>query len=136
MIAVIDTNVLVSAVIFPGSIPFRSLQIVYTSGSLLKSYATITELTDVLTRKKFDRFLAFDDRVRFVLDVESKSKLISNIEPVQACRDPNDDKFLSLAIAGNADCIITGDDDLLTLNPFRGVAILTPQQFLERYESN
>jgi predicted nucleic acid-binding protein len=51
---------------------------------------------------------------------------------LQACRDPRDDKFLALAVAGHADCIITGDKDLLALHPFRGIAILTPMAYLER----
>ena len=50
--------------------------------------------------------------------------------PVQACRDPEDDKILELALNGRADYIVTGDDDLLVMNPFRGIAILTPAQFL------
>lgn len=49
---------------------------------------------------------------------------------VRACRDPKDDKFLSLAVSGGADLILTGDKDLLDLHPFRGIAIVSPQQYL------
>jgi predicted nucleic acid-binding protein len=49
---------------------------------------------------------------------------------VRACRDPDDDKFLETAINGEADCIVTGDRDLLALDPFEGVAIFTPRDFL------
>ena len=49
---------------------------------------------------------------------------------MEVCRDPKDDQILELAVSGNADCIVTGDDDLLTLNPFRGIAIITPADFL------
>jgi putative PIN family toxin of toxin-antitoxin system len=49
---------------------------------------------------------------------------------VAICRDPDDDKFLSLAVSGNADLILTGDDDLLTLHPFRGLNILSPSTYL------
>lgn len=56
-------------------------------------------------------------------------------QAITACRDPKDDKFLSLAVAGQADVIVTGDEDMLTLNPFRGVAILTPQEFIERFKT-
>jgi uncharacterized protein len=45
------------------------------------------------------------------------------------CRDPKDEKFLELA--ANADCIVSGDKDLLVLNPFRGTLILTPREFLD-----
>jgi len=50
---------------------------------------------------------------------------------IRVCRDPRDDKFLELAVDGRADLILTGDSDLLTLHPFRGIAILTPAQYLE-----
>lgn len=51
---------------------------------------------------------------------------------IRACRDPKDDKFLELAIDGRADAIVTGDQDLLVLHPFRGIAVLTPAEYLER----
>jgi predicted nucleic acid-binding protein len=50
---------------------------------------------------------------------------------VHACRDPDDNKFLETAINGEADCIVTGDTDLLTLDPFHGMRVLTPRGFLE-----
>jgi predicted nucleic acid-binding protein len=50
---------------------------------------------------------------------------------ISICRDPRDDKFIELAIAGQAKCIVTGDKDLLNLHPFGELAILTPRQFLE-----
>jgi predicted nucleic acid-binding protein len=50
---------------------------------------------------------------------------------LKARRDPDDDKFLETAIAGEADCLVTGDGDLLVLDPFRGVRILTARAFLE-----
>jgi predicted nucleic acid-binding protein len=49
---------------------------------------------------------------------------------VQACRDPDDDKFLEVAMSGGADWIVTGDADLLALHPFEGIAIVTPADFL------
>ena len=51
--------------------------------------------------------------------------------PLQACRDPRDDKFLDVAVHGSADALVTGDADLLALHPFHGVPILTPSHFLE-----
>jgi putative PIN family toxin of toxin-antitoxin system len=50
---------------------------------------------------------------------------------IRACRDPRDDKFLEVAVHGRADLIVTGDRDLLDLHPFRGIAILTPADYLE-----
>jgi putative PIN family toxin of toxin-antitoxin system len=51
---------------------------------------------------------------------------------IRACRDPEDDKFLELAVNGNAALIVTGDKDLLALDPFQGIAIITPAGFLKR----
>ena len=62
-----------------------------------------------------------------MLDVE----FVTITEAVQACRDPSDDKILELAVNGRADYIITGDDDLLVMNPFRGIPIIRPAEFLE-----
>jgi uncharacterized protein len=49
---------------------------------------------------------------------------------LKACRNPDDDKFVETAVAGEADCIVTGDGDLLALDPFRGLRILTPRAFV------
>jgi predicted nucleic acid-binding protein len=51
---------------------------------------------------------------------------------VRECRDPEDDKFLEVALGGKADLILTGDADLLTLNPWRGIAILSAAEYLKR----
>jgi uncharacterized protein len=51
-------------------------------------------------------------------------------EEIDECRDPKDNKYLELVVSGNAECIITGDQDLLVLNPFRRIDILTVQEFL------
>ena len=59
-----------------------------------------------------------------------ESELVEITEVVDACRDPKDDKFLELAVSGRATHIISEDDDLLALHPFRGIAILTPQGFV------
>ena len=60
--------------------------------------------------------------------------MLGNPDPprIRACRNPRDDKFLELAVHGLADAIVTGDRNLLELNPFRGIAILTPAEYLER----
>ena len=72
-----------------------------------------------------------EERERFLRNLLQEAKLIEIEETIQACRDPKDDKFLELAVNGNADCIVSGDDDLLTLGPFKSVAILTPNDFLD-----
>ena len=64
--------------------------------------------------------------------VLAAAELVSITEPIVACRDPKDDKFLELAVNGGADVIVSGDADLLVLNPFRGIAIISPAVFVQR----
>lgn len=52
---------------------------------------------------------------------------------VTVCRDPKDDQYLNLALSGNAGCIITGDQDLLSLNPFKNISIISPSEFLDQF---
>jgi putative PIN family toxin of toxin-antitoxin system len=134
---VFDTNVMVSRFLFRKSIPAQAVLCAEQIGVILISDATINELVEVLNRPKLKAYTVDRAKVTGFL-----SNLIDDAEPValtasvQACRDPKDDKFLALAISGKADCIVTGDDDLLTLNPFQGIAILTPREFLDRYKSD
>ena len=60
------------------------------------------------------------------------AELVDITERIAACRDPKDDKFLELAVSGKADLIVSGDGDLLDLNPFREIPILTPAGFVQR----
>lgn len=91
---------------------------------------TAKEVRDVLTRARFDRHATLEVREEFLRDLMLDVEMVSITETVQACRDPKDDKILELAVSGRADCIVTGDDDLLDLNPFRGIAIVRPAEFL------
>lgn len=59
------------------------------------------------------------------------AELVTIIERVVTCRDPTDDKFLEVAVNGGADLLLSGDKDLLVLNPFRGIPIVTPTGFLD-----
>jgi uncharacterized protein len=68
----------------------------------------------------------FLDDLRQVLAV---AELVTINEAVTGCRDPDDDKFLELAVNGRADVIISGDNDLLVLDVFRGIPIITPAAF-------
>src|ERR1700730_5304035 len=59
------------------------------------------------------------------------AELVTITERIAACRDPTDDKFLELAVNGHADLIVSGDGDLLALNPFRQIPIVTPAAFVQ-----
>ena len=102
-------------------------------GRLLVSDETVEELRRVLMRTKFDRYVRSDERARFLGRVLDDAMLVEIIESIDDCRDPKDNKFLELAVSGDATHLVTGDDDLLVLHPFRGVAIVTPQAFLDEF---
>jgi len=71
--------------------------------------------------------------MRFLIALLKESEMVKLVEQITVCRDVKDDKFLELAVSGRADCIVSGDSDLLTLNPFRGIPILTPREFLDNF---
>jgi putative PIN family toxin of toxin-antitoxin system len=128
---VFDTNTIVSALLFDNSNPGRALQEATDRGALLLSMEIAEELAEVLLRDKFDRYVRRKTREEFLRALIQQAIFVEVSEIIQVCRDPKDDKFLELAVSGNATQVITGDNDLLALNPFRGISILTPKQFLE-----
>ncbi len=125
---VLDTNVLVSALLMGGA-PRSALDTVLDNGVVLVSTATLLELADVLGRPKFDKYLTEDERMRFLVGLLKQAEMVDITEAIEACRDPRDNKFLELAVCGRADVLISGDEDLLVLDPFRNVTIVTPQEF-------
>lgn len=129
---VVDTNVLLSGLLFPQSPPGRVLRTVLRNGQLLVSAETLAELADVLARPKFDAYIDVADRMEFLRRLARVAETVSVVRTVRACRDPRDDKFLEVAVNGDATAIVTGDNDLLALNPFLNIAILTPALFLAR----
>jgi len=130
---VVDTNVLISALLFKNSVPFRTIELVEKQGIILYSEATLNELEQVLNRKKFNKYLSLEDRQVFLLKFISTAELVSIKETIAVCRDEKDNKFLELAVSGNANIIVTGDLDLLVLNPFQTLEIVTPNMFIDRF---
>ncbi len=132
---VFDTNAIVSADLFENSVPGQALYLALDLGTLLLSEALIEELRAVLSRPRFDRYATGAEREEFLRDLIREAATITITQQIQACRDPEDDKILELAVNGDADYIVTGDDDLLVLNPFRGITIVRPAEFLARVSS-
>ncbi len=83
--------------------------------------------------KKFDPYIAVEKRAEFAELLIPAICLVRPDRPIVASRDPKDDKFLEAAIAADASLIVTGDRDLLVLDPFRGIRIMTPGEFLRRF---
>jgi putative PIN family toxin of toxin-antitoxin system len=126
---VVDTNIFVSASLKESSWPSEVVRWIGESGGLLKSVVTEAQVFEVLRRPYFAPRLSpsFFSGVHRIF---AAAEMVEITERVAACRDPTDDKFLELAVNGRADVIITGDLDLLVLNPFRGIPIVTPRVFI------
>ena len=128
---VFDTNIIISALLFDGSKPSKAFDIGINQGVLLFSLSTLAELEEVLWRNKFDRYISYEERKQFLTGLILHSTPIETNETISECRDPKDNKFLELAVCGKANFIISGDEDLLVLNPFRNIQIITPDSFLK-----
>lgn len=130
MRVVIDTNVFISAALKEISRPGVAVHLVEESGVLLKSAPTECELFVTLARPRLAPLIPphFLDWLRGLV---AAAELVAITERIAACRDPRDDKFLELAVTGRADLIVSGDRDLLALNPFRDIAIVTPADFVQ-----
>jgi putative PIN family toxin of toxin-antitoxin system len=127
---VLDTNVVLSGLLFPGGKPSDAL-LKAQKARILASDATLLELVEVIGRARFDRYVEPGIRQRLLAEYMKSTERVEIYQSIRACRDPKDDKFLELAVDGRADAIVTGDSDLLELHPFRGIAILTPVDYLK-----
>lgn len=127
---VCDTNVIISAALSAHSIPRKVINTIKDRSILLVSEETTRELKDVLMRNKFDRYLSRQERIDFLKSFFSDSEYTRVHSIVTDCSDPKDYKFLELAIDGDATHIISGDSDLLEMNPFGRIKIITPSDFL------
>lgn len=131
---VLDTNTLVSRLLLPQGTAGRAVDKALAEGVLLASEATMSELADVLSRPKFDRYVSVEDRRRFLLLLGGVVRIIPITHRIQVCRDPKDDMLLHVALNGEAQALVTGDKDLLVLadhfGPSHGLQILTPGDYL------
>lgn len=129
---VLDTNVFVSGLIWPASAPGRVMDLAVAQCRLLASRDTLDELVTTLLSARFDPYLSRADRDVALERLIPLLELAEPIQIVRLCRDPKDDKFLEAALNGRADVLVSGDKDLLVLNPFSGIAIVTPADYLAR----
>ena len=130
---ILDTNVLASGLFFPG-IPFKILNDINQG-----KYRTVVSQEIVDEYKRTIDKLA--DRFPDVINANTQLELIvlssdicqpqELIEPV--CADPDDDKFIACAIASKTRIIISGDKHLLNVSGYKGIEVLTPRQFVEKY---
>lgn len=135
MRAVFDTHVLMSGLLWRGTPHALPVQVRSNTLTLISSPALLMELSVVLERPKFDAILMRSNTSRAQTLTEVR-KLADVIDPPPlahpVCRDPDEDAVLALAIAAQADWVISGDDDLLCLGSFGEIPVLTPAQVLQR----
>ena len=132
MIVVVDASTLVSAALKADSLPEQALlRAVNEPNRLLLSQEVEDEYREVLFRKKFDRYVSIEHRQRILDLIVVAADRIEHPAPVRECRDPKDDKYLALALAGKAAVIVSSDvHHLLSMHPWRGIQILSPADYL------
>ena len=122
----LDTNVLVAALVARG-VCADLLEHCVRTHLIISSSALLNEIRDVLSRKFHQRDA--DVRATVRLFSESFTLVTPATFDASVCRDPDDDVVLATALAGECAAIVTGDQDLIVLDPFRGIRILTPSDF-------
>ncbi|MBS3025723.1 MAG: putative toxin-antitoxin system toxin component, PIN family [Dolichospermum sp. DET50] len=130
---VLDTNILVSAVLSKTSKARQALDKAQDIGKILMSSSVLLEIEEVLFRPKFDKYVTTIERRFFLSNFLKTVEFVEVGEIINICRDPKDDKILALALNGKADYIITGDQDLLVLKLFESVQIITIDEFLNLF---
>jgi uncharacterized protein len=130
---VLDTSVLISSALFPGSIPDQAVICAFEAFDVVVSTAMLDELRASLGKPRHAKYASVEARMSFADAFEAEALKISVTTSIVACRDPKDDKVLELAVTAAAPIIISGDKDLLTMSPFRGIEIMSPRQFLDEF---
>ena len=134
--AVIDTNILVRAIIKPtGTVGPIITHLRDGDYVLLYSEETLGELLEVLNRPRIrDKYgLHSQDILAVGAFLRLKGELVRPKRRITICRDPKDNMFLEVAVYGRANALVSGDEDLLTLHPFQGIPIISPSEFLHRF---
>jgi putative PIN family toxin of toxin-antitoxin system len=135
-IFIFDTNTLISAALSPGSVNRKAYDRAREIGITVHSSSTFAEFSEALSRPKFDKYISIQRRHQSIIAFEKTSQLVTVSTNINLCRDPKDNKFLNLAIDAGAACIVTWDKDLLILNPFEEIPIVTPADFLTMFTNS
>ncbi len=128
---VIDTNIWISYFFWKAPTILNAVRKIERDFEIITSKQALDELNEILRREKFDGLQGMSSRLEFFANVKRQSRLVSATAKVTDCPDPTDNKFLELAQSGNAAFIVTGDRDLLALDPWEGARIVTPADFLK-----
>ncbi len=131
---ILDTNLIVSAFLSPEGPATEAIDIADTYFDMICSQDIVTELIDVMKREKFDRYTPRAIRAELLRDYLGAVRIVDDGPVMNDCRDPKDDKFLSLARSSKSRLIISWDKrDLLSMHPYHGVNILSIRDFIENF---
>ncbi len=135
---VLDTNVVISALLWRGT-PYRLLEVIrqHEGLTLYSSPVLLEELTDVITRPAMTRRLATIGKTarELLADYLEATELVEPVDVPHIARDPDDDHVLACALAAEASLIVSGDSDLLALEGYERIPIVTPAAALHRIET-
>ena len=131
---VLDTNVLISAVLSRSGAPAQVLdELRCIRAALVFSEPTMTELATRLLKPKFDKYVNRETRLRFLAELDAISEFVGITGAPMGCRDRNDDMFLETALIAVCPIVVTGDEDLLAMNPWHEISILSPAESLRTF---
>ncbi|MEK7509622.1 MAG: putative toxin-antitoxin system toxin component, PIN family [Patescibacteria group bacterium] len=132
MRVVVDTSVLVSAALFDESVPRSALVLTMRFHTPLVSDAMIREYGRVMSSSKFDAYTPRNERLALLATYIQASDQVEIPGTLHICRDPRDNMVIETAFEGKANALITGDDDILSLRPLKGINIMTPEEFVKK----
>ena len=127
---ILDTNTLVSGLLFKGEIMRETVRLAFDHFQTVFSTPTWDELMEVFQRDKFDKSLPRGQRFQIIAEMARRIDMVEPTTAVHDYRDTRDNKFLSVALDSRSFLIVSGDQDLLVLHPWRGIAILSPGDFV------
>lgn len=128
---VIDTNVLISSVLSPKGIPAKVVRHFIQHGRILFSLETYEEFNSRLWRPKFDPYISIENRKAILLDFSNIAQWVEISGELKLSKDPDDDKFIEVAVKANADMLISGDSDLTEIGSVKNIPIYTPSQYFK-----
>jgi len=127
---IFDASALVSAALKADSVPERALLRAEEVDVFALSAAVDGEIAGVLNRPRLARAIPLARRERVLEILRHAAVWFEPTVQVTDCRDPKDNKYLELALAAGGETIVSSDDDLLVLDPWRGVRIMRPADYL------
>lgn len=130
---VFDTSSLIPACLHPDREPARLFRFALLNHTLYSSPEAMKELLVVLSRPKFDAWRPLNQRLAWAGLYQAAVLMVDKCEHVTDCRDAKDNKFLEVALAAPVDLIVSSDRHLIEMHPYRGIAILSLEQFKTQY---